>query len=169
MRSKRSQDKPPGIGPEDELDFVDDSLLQLAARLGDEANHLASVYPPKETLLEDCLSDRWPRPPRRRQQTWTTRGRRLWWAGTGTAAVLVLGLGAQFLRSTSNHLDDAAPSRWQPTRNSQQAPGLADNAQPTPDGAPVISPAMFVSELSDPEFEAWLDLRRNPDDERIAF
>ena len=187
MRSKRPRNHPSGKGPDDELDFVDGELLQLAAQLGAQANQLATVYPPKESALEDCLSGSAPSRPRRRLRSWTTK-RRLPWVSTCAALVLAMGLGSQLLLSTSGPIDDATRIRWQPSRPTQPSPALADNAQRKAnslpanslpanslpanslrDGAAIISPVMFVSELSDPEFEAWLDLRRDGSDERIAF
>lgn len=208
MRSKRSRNQLSGKGPDDELDFVDGELLQLAAQLGAQANQLATVYPPKaagpqskssyartwhapvgrsrnmsarceevtnegskEAAWEGCPSGSEPSPCHPVWQLLTKR--RLGWGATCAALVLAVGLGSQLPRSSTSTLDDTAPTGWQPTRPAPQAPVLADNAKqdtnPLPDSAPIISPVMFVSELSDPEFEAWLDLRRDRGDERIAF
>ena len=46
---------------------------------------------------------------------------------------------------------------------------MAERREPGVELGPIVSPVMFVSEMSDPELEAWLDLQQDQGSERVAF
>lgn len=142
---------------------VDGEFLQLTSQLSAEANQLAMVYPPKPQGLESCRETRSAVAPRRRR--WRRRVKMACWITTCAGVLLAVGLGIHPLCS--------APDASEKTVQSPVPPHAGATASkhpgPTPETTPTISPVMFVSELSDPEFEAWLDLREDDAPERIAF
>jgi hypothetical protein len=63
-----------------------------------------------------------------------------------------------------------------PTRPTEKSPipgpllaGSQQEASAVESRSRLAAPVMFVSELSDPELEAWLDLRQEGVEEQIAF
>ncbi len=166
MRSKRSRINASAPLPDDELDFVDSDLLTLAAQLGSEANYLATVYPPKDGVLEDCQEvalrdDRRQSAPKR---TWQ-RVTRL--ASACAVVAVAIAFAVHLPSSPVNSFKNTAP--WQPSPSVSQSPTVPGNFDLIPADTSATMPVMFVSELSDPELDAWLDLRQNNTDERIAF
>lgn len=142
---------------------IDGDSWRLASQLSAEARHLATVYPPNPAVVPACRAV-WSasHPPHR--GLWS-RASRAWWISTCVGILLAVGLGTQLLRSRS--APSPSTARTPPLRDPPSA--VASRAESAADQSTVISPVMFVSELSDPELEAWLDLQRDAASERIAF
>ncbi|MFO7904587.1 MAG: hypothetical protein R6U98_18130 [Pirellulaceae bacterium] len=142
-----------------------DSLdsLRLANQLSAEASHLAMVYPPNPAVLEEC-DGVWAAP-RSRRRWWWSRAGRAWWISTCVGVLLAVGVGTHLVLSPS--VPSSQRARTPPVNHAPSA--AANRAESAADPSTVISPVMLVSELSDPELEAWLDLHRDKAPERIAF
>ncbi len=164
MRSKRSRNREAGAVPDDELDYVDGRLLPLTAQLRADANRLATTYPPKQAVLGDSRGDS-----QSHRRPMRTIAARAVWSSAGIALTLFVGVGSYLLVSADRRTDDTVPVQSQ-RPVPQQAPSvLANRAESLNENTLFVSPVSFVSELSDPELEAWLDLRRKGNEEQIAF
>jgi hypothetical protein len=150
--------------PDDELDFVDAELLALASQLREQAHRLAATYPPKTMIQDDLVAgDRSPTLNGTRGSQPRAPGR---WAAT--LAVLLL-LAVVALAAIARR---AEPQRAKGTTAGAAPPAEVrqrhDSARPPHDESPsqvgyvpVVSPAVLIGELSEPELEGWLDLTRD--------
>lgn len=140
-------------------------LPSLASQLSAEADHLATVYPPNPAALHERHTDtaRRARPKfSRKRMAVPSVGR----AAICASVIFAVALGSYTLFSPTAEQHGRSASLPQPPRNSSASPGTTGSGH---EHAAVISPATFVRDLSDPELEAWLDLRRQGVQERIAF
>ncbi len=168
MRSKRSRTSASAPFPDDELDFVDSDFLPLAAQLGAEANSLATLYPPNDAVLEQCQQASLTSE-RRHATRWRVFRRVATLLTTSAVVVLAVSLAVRMSLGPNESIQRTTPAVWQEVQPLVTSPAVLDPADLGSEYTPEIAPVMFVSELSDPELDAWLDLRRNRTKERIAF
>ncbi|MFW6170184.1 MAG: hypothetical protein ACODAD_06820 [Planctomycetota bacterium] len=163
MRSRQAPSTRSEVEARNTPHGVDGESLRLANQLRAEARHLAMVYPPNRGVLEECHGPG-ATPRSRRRGRWSRAGR-AWWISACAGVLLAVGLGTHLVLSRP----DPSPKRARTPPLNQVPSAVANHAEPASEQSTVISPVMFVSELSDPELEAWLDLQRDKAPERIAF
>lgn len=159
MRSEPVRNPARGDRLDDELDNVPQEWSTLTRELSREADQLAAAYPPKPDALNQIAA--------RLARIESPRRGVPWWGVSAATLLLSAGIAVSLFLHESAAPESAVSSQL------KRSPGgsTAVVAQPeVPDEFdPFVEPVMFVSELSDPEFEAWLDLQRGQREERVAF
>ncbi len=162
MRSKHSGGDQPDANPDLQQQLRDEELLSLGKQLSTEAQQLARLYPPHVTGTD---ADAVKLAAARSSRHWPAQVAWLAGALVTSACLLLWVLGSSWSGSGSDVPRGAAlamPSTPAPDRS---VAGPADAGADAP-----FTNVSFVSQLSDPELEAWLDLRHEDDTaERIAF
>ncbi len=164
----RQDDQACSVPLDDTEQWLPDSMQALAEQLAFDAERLAVTYPPDRSTGDTPPANA--SSAARRGWRWAPR----WLPAAAVLAITTLAIsGYRMTRTTPETVDRSVPN-GSATMHTELIGGAAASQhlvrsqleQPAKRMEIDLSPAMFISQFSGPEFEAWLDLQQNTTSQR---